>query len=183
MSRRVDPAWRREIPPGRNLRAERGAERNGSQVKITIDGKELVVDGGITVLEAARQNDIYIPTMYPTSTDNDTPLGDLNPDDKAAVTMLYPRSDTIVDAAYGNQDCVRYRDFRDVIARKDIDAIVISTPDHWHVALSLLGLQAGKHVFSEKPTLTVAQGRALVNAVKQSGLDVVGANQLLDLLV
>ena len=46
-------------------------------------------------------NDIYIPTMFPTSTDDDTPLGDLNPDDKAALTMLYPAEDSIVDAAYG----------------------------------------------------------------------------------
>ena len=75
----------------------------------------------------------------------------------------------IVDAKYGNKDCASYRDFREVIARKDIDAVVISTPDHWHLALTLLGLQAGKHVFSEKPTLTIAQGRTLVEAVKKSG--------------
>ena len=75
----------------------------------------------------------------------------------------------LVDARYGNKDCACYRDFREVIARKDIDAIVISTPDHWHVPLTLLGLQAGKHVFSEKPTLTIRQGRALVEAVRKSG--------------
>jgi hypothetical protein len=46
-------------------------------------------------------NDIYIPTMFPTSTDDDTPLADLNPDDKAALTMLYPNEDSIVKAAYG----------------------------------------------------------------------------------
>ena len=46
-------------------------------------------------------NDIYIPTMFPTATDDDTPLGDLNPDDEAAVTMLYPGSDSAVNAAYG----------------------------------------------------------------------------------
>lgn len=46
-------------------------------------------------------NDIYLPTMFPFSTDDDTPLGDLNPDDKAAVTMLYPADDAVVNAAYG----------------------------------------------------------------------------------
>lgn len=46
-------------------------------------------------------NDIYIPTMFPTATDDDTPLGDLNPDDKAALTMLYPGSEKTVNHAYG----------------------------------------------------------------------------------
>jgi hypothetical protein len=46
-------------------------------------------------------NDIYVPTMFPTSTDDDTPLGDLNPDDMAALTMLYPAEKSIVEAAYG----------------------------------------------------------------------------------
>ena len=63
--------------------------------------------------------------------------------------------------------CDVYSDFRDVLARKDIDAIAISTPDHWHVPLSLLGLAAGKDVFCEKPTLTITQGRQLVNTVKK----------------
>lgn len=46
-------------------------------------------------------NDIYVPTMFPFSTDDDTSLGELNPDDEAAVTMLYPADDAVVDAAYG----------------------------------------------------------------------------------
>jgi hypothetical protein len=46
-------------------------------------------------------NDIYIPTMFPTATDNDSSLGRLNPDDEAAVTMLYPGEENIVNAAYG----------------------------------------------------------------------------------
>jgi myo-inositol 2-dehydrogenase / D-chiro-inositol 1-dehydrogenase len=66
-----------------------------------------------------------------------------------------------------SKTCDVYSDFRDVLARKDIDAIAISTPDHWHVPLSLLGLAAGKDVFCEKPTLTIAQGRQLVNTVKK----------------
>ena len=56
---------------------------------------------GRFVHDGNTSNDIYIPTMYPTSTDNDTPLGTLKPDDEAAVTMLYPASDAVVKAAYG----------------------------------------------------------------------------------
>ncbi len=59
------------------------------------------VSGRDFVHDDDTENDIYIPTMYPTSTDDDTPLGDLNPDDEAAVTMLYPADDATVNAAYG----------------------------------------------------------------------------------
>lgn len=70
-----------------------------------------------------------------------------------------------VDKKYQNSDCKVYQDFREVLSRKDLDAIVISTPDHWHVPLSLAALKAGKDVFSEKPSLTITQGRELVDEV------------------
>ena len=73
----------------------------------------------------------------------------------------------IVNQKYGNMDCATYKDFRDVIARDDIDAVMVSTPDHWHVPISIAALQAGKDVECEKPTLTVPEGRALVETVKQ----------------
>ena len=72
-----------------------------------------------------------------------------------------------VNKTYGNGDCQGHDDFRDLIARKDIDAVIISTPDHWHVPISLAALAAGKDVFCEKPTLTIAEGRELVRAVKR----------------
>ncbi|MAG92663.1 MAG: oxidoreductase [Planctomycetaceae bacterium] len=71
----------------------------------------------------------------------------------------------IVDKTYGNQDCASHADWRDVIARKDIDAVMISTPDHWHVPMSLAALRAGKDVCCEKPTLTIEQGRVLSDTV------------------
>lgn len=73
----------------------------------------------------------------------------------------------VVDAHYKTTDCQEFADFRDLLARDDIDAVAISTPDHWHVPISLLALAAGKDVFCEKPTLTIAQGRQLVEAVKK----------------
>ncbi len=73
----------------------------------------------------------------------------------------------IVDEKYQNQDCDAYNDFRDVLARKDIDAVMISTPDHWHVPISILAAQAGKDVICEKPTLTIAEGRVLVDVMKK----------------
>lgn len=75
-----------------------------------------------------------------------------------------------VDAFYGNTDCIAYNDFRDVIARDDIDIIVNATPDHWHALPSIMAIEAGKDVYCEKPlSLTIAEGRAMVNAAKRFG--------------
>lgn len=73
-----------------------------------------------------------------------------------------------VDKTYQNKECALYQDFRDLLAREDIDAVVISTPDQWHVPMSLMALEAGKHVFCEKPTLTIVEGRDLVGAFAAS---------------
>jgi predicted dehydrogenase len=73
----------------------------------------------------------------------------------------------IVNQKYGNTDCATYKDFRDVIARDDVDAVMVSTPDHWHVPISIAALQTGKDVECEKPTLTVREGRALVETVRR----------------
>jgi len=65
---------------------------------------------------------------------------------------------------------VAYTDFRDLLDRKDIDAVLIATPDHWHALIAIAACQAGKDVYCEKPlTLTIAEGRALVNAVRRYG--------------
>jgi predicted dehydrogenase len=70
-----------------------------------------------------------------------------------------------VEKESGVKGCVAIADFRQLLARPDIDAVVISTPDHWHVTMALMALAAGKKVFCEKPTLTIAEGRELANAV------------------
>jgi len=95
----------------------------------------------------------------------------LNQPDAVALAVCDARKSSaakakqIVDQRYNNTDCLAYQDFRDVIARKDIDAIVISTPDQWHVPMSMAALQAGKDVFCEKPSLTITEGRELVDEV------------------
>jgi myo-inositol 2-dehydrogenase / D-chiro-inositol 1-dehydrogenase len=63
-----------------------------------------------------------------------------------------------------------YEDYRKLLDRKDIEAVTIGTPDHWHTAIALAALDAGKHVYCEKPlTLTIDEGKQLVAAVKKSG--------------
>ena len=67
--------------------------------------------------------------------------------------------------------CDLFSDFRDLINRKDIDAVDVVTPDHWHVIPSLMAIKAGKHVICEKPlSLTVSEGRMLADVSKKSGL-------------
>lgn len=61
-----------------------------------------------------------------------------------------------------------YNDFRELLARKDIDAVVIATPDHWHAAIAVRAAEAGKDIYCEKPmSLTVKEGRAMVKATRK----------------
>jgi len=63
-----------------------------------------------------------------------------------------------------------YNDFRELLPRDDIDAVVVSTPDHWHVPISIAAVRAGKDVYCEKPlTLTIVGGRALADEAKRYG--------------
>jgi predicted dehydrogenase len=62
-----------------------------------------------------------------------------------------------------------YHDYKDILNRKDIDAVVIATPDHWHAVIAVHAANAGKDIYCEKPlSLTVAEGRAMVKAVRKN---------------
>lgn len=62
--------------------------------------------------------------------------------------------------------CETYNDFRELLARKDIDGVVIATPDHWHALISIAAARAQKDIYCEKPMAhTILEGRAMVNAV------------------
>jgi hypothetical protein len=83
-----------------------------------------------------------------------------------------------VDNRYKNNDCKAYNDFREVLARDDIDAVLIGTPDHWHAIITIEACKRGKDVYCEKPeTLTVREGRAMVEAVRRYGRVFSGGSQ------
>jgi predicted dehydrogenase len=65
-------------------------------------------------------------------------------------------------------DIQAYNDFRQILDRKDIDAVVIAAPDHWHAVMAVKAAEAGKDIYCEKPlSLTVKEGRAMVNAARK----------------
>ncbi len=67
-------------------------------------------------------------------------------------------------------DVARYTDFRRVLERKDIDAVVIATPDHWHAIQTTMAFDAGKDVYVEKPlSVTIHEGRVMADAAKRTG--------------
>ena len=71
-----------------------------------------------------------------------------------------------VNGHYGNKDCADYGDFRDLIARGDLDAASIATPDHWHAIPAIAAAKAGLDIYAEKPlSLTIHQGRQMCDAV------------------
>jgi predicted dehydrogenase len=81
----------------------------------------------------------------------------------------------MVEDHYGRQEksgykgCATYNDFRELLARKDVDAVVIATPDHWHAIPCVEAAAARKDIYCEKPlTLAIAWGRKVVDAVKKN---------------
>lgn len=74
--------------------------------------------------------------------------------------------------------CEAYVDFRDVLARKDIDAVLIATPIHWHALMAIMAAKAGKDVYCEKPTaLTIGESRAVADTVHRYGRIYQGGTQ------
>jgi predicted dehydrogenase len=73
-----------------------------------------------------------------------------------------------INKKYGNQDCKTYHEFEEVLARKDIDALMLAVPDHWHGVLSTAAVAAGKDIYGEKPLAqNFAEGRAICEAVER----------------
>jgi predicted dehydrogenase len=76
----------------------------------------------------------------------------------------------MADGRYGNQDCATYRDMHEILARPDIDAMLIATGDRWHTMASITAAKAGKDVYCEKPcSMTMQESRALADTYRRYG--------------
>jgi predicted dehydrogenase len=74
-----------------------------------------------------------------------------------------------VNKQYNNKDCKPYHDYRELLARKDIDAVMLAVPDHWHELVAVDAARHGKDIYGEKPLAkTIAEQQAIVKAVQQA---------------
>jgi predicted dehydrogenase len=76
---------------------------------------------------------------------------------------------TRINKHYANKDCKAYRDFRELMARKDIDAVMLAVPDHWHELVAVEAARHKKDIYGEKPLArTIAEQQAMVKAVREN---------------
>ncbi len=94
--------------------------------------------------------------------------------DVQVVAVCDVKSNVLSNAAdqvnnhYGNKDCKKYSDFRDLLARDDIDAVLIATPDHWHILIAIAAAKAGKDMYLEKPLgVSLHEDKALFDTIKK----------------
>jgi predicted dehydrogenase/HEAT repeat protein len=81
------------------------------------------------------------------------------------------RNRDLVNARYNDKGCATYNDYRELLARKDIDAVMIATPEHWHTLISIEAARQGKNIYCEKPiAVSIAEAKALREAVKRHGV-------------
>src|SRR5579862_6272362 len=74
-----------------------------------------------------------------------------------------------INDAYGNEDCKGYHDYRELLARDDIDAVMIAVPDHWHEIVATEAARRKKDIYGEKPLAhTIAEQQSIVRAVQQN---------------
>ena len=88
---------------------------------------------------------------------------------KVRLAAVCDCDDNRLEAAWNNtkQQATPYRDYRYILERKDIDCVLIATPDHWHAVQTVHACQTGKHVYVEKPaSVTVREGQAMVKAAR-----------------
>ena len=83
-----------------------------------------------------------------------------------------------IDGHYKNTDCTTYNDFRELLARPDIDAVHIATPDHWHAIIMIEACRNGKDVYCQKPeTRTLREGPLMIDAARRYSRVASGGSQ------
>lgn len=119
-----------------------------------------IVLGGIGIRNRGSK---VLGTMLPQPDVQFVAIADVRADRRKAVKEM-------ADKQNGDAACVMYRDFRELLARDDIDAVLIATGDRWHAPISMMAAEAGKDVYSEKPcALTIELAQRLADTVHRTG--------------
>lgn len=121
---------------------------------------EQITLGGIGIRNRGTK---VLNTMLPQADVRFVAIADVRADRRSAVKQL-------ADETYGNSDCQTYQDFRELLARDDIDAVLIATGDRWHGPMSMYAAEAGKDIYSEKPcAISMELSRRLAETIKRTG--------------
>ena len=135
------------------------------------------------LVEVTALADVYEPYLHRDDSAYDPNfakwgLGGRVPSFHAKDGSLKPQEAVLAERIKSGK-CALYKDYKALLADRNVDAVCIATPDHWHAIMTIDAIKAGKDVYCEKPlTATVAEGRAMVNAQKNSGRIVaVGLNR------
>ena len=142
----------------------------------------LLLPRGVWAAETAANEKITLGFIGMGHQNNGLMSGFLNRKDTRVLavcdvdTIRRAHAKTVVENFYGEQvkagtykNCEAYNDFRELLARKDINGVVIATPDHWHAIISIAAADAGKDIYCEKPMAhSVHEGRAMVKAVRRN---------------
>jgi predicted dehydrogenase len=121
---------------------------------------ERILLGGIGV---RNRGGYVLSTMLPQPDVRFVAIADVRADRRLAVKQM-------ADKANGDNSCATYRDFRELLARPDIDAVLIATGDRWHAPASMLAAEAGKDIYSEKPCgITIELCQRLADTIRRTG--------------
>ena len=121
---------------------------------------ERIILGGIGI---HRRGGYVLSTMLPQPDVRFVAIADVRASQRAVVKAT-------ADKHNGDDKCVMYRDFRELLQRDDIDAVLIATGDHWHAHASMLAAEAGKDVYSEKPcAISIELAGRLADTIRRTG--------------
>ncbi len=121
---------------------------------------ERIILGGIGI---RRRGGYVLSTMLPQPDVRFVAIADVRADQRKNVKAM-------ADGRNRDDKCATYRDFRELLERDDIDAVLIATGDHWHAHASMLAAEAGKDVYSEKPcAISIALAQRLADTIQRTG--------------
>jgi predicted dehydrogenase len=121
---------------------------------------ERILLGGIGI---RNRGGYVLSTMLPQNDVRFVAIADVRADRRAAVKAM-------ADARNGDNACAMYRDFRELLDRPDVDAVLIATGDRWHAPASIMAARAGKDVYSEKPcAINIELAQRLADTIRRTG--------------